>query len=76
VTPLTGTSPSTLNLQDPDSLSLTKDGKIVLDSQADGQLVFVSNPATTATPISALQLNNGGWSMTPCSRGHRTRHCW
>jgi hypothetical protein len=58
-TPLTGSSPTTLNLQDPDSLSLTQSGKIVLDSQADGQLVFVANPATTATPVSVLQLNNG-----------------
>jgi hypothetical protein len=34
---------TTLNLQDPDSLIFSPDGKLVLDSQADGELVFVTH---------------------------------
>lgn len=58
-TPLNPGAPSTLNLQDPDSLSLTQDGKLVLDSQADGQLVFVKNPGLATQSASVLQLQNG-----------------
>jgi hypothetical protein len=39
----TGTS-VTLNLTDPDSLGVDQRGNIVVNSQADGELVFVRNP--------------------------------
>jgi hypothetical protein len=35
-----------LNLQDPDSMTLDNLGNIVLDSQADQELIIVSNPGT------------------------------
>jgi hypothetical protein len=35
-----------LNLQDPDSMTLDPEGDIVLDSQADQELIFVSNPGS------------------------------
>lgn len=53
---LTG-MPTTLNLQDPDSLSLTKDGRIALTSQGDGTLVFVSGAGTAGQTQSLLGLN-------------------
>jgi len=34
----------TLNLQDPDSMTLDPQGNIVLDSQADQELIFVTHP--------------------------------
>jgi hypothetical protein len=58
-TPLNASAPSTLNLQDPDSLSLTQDGKVVLDSQADGVLVFISNVGTGSQLVASMQLQNG-----------------
>lgn len=47
-----------LNLQDPDSLSVTPDGRIALDSQGDQQLVFISNPNTSGQSVSVLNLTN------------------
>jgi hypothetical protein len=35
-----------LNLQDPDSMTLDPFGDIVLDRQADQQLIMVTNPST------------------------------
>jgi hypothetical protein len=35
-----------LNLQDPDSMTLDPFGNTVLDSQADQQLIIISNPAS------------------------------
>lgn len=58
-TPLNPAAPSTLNLQDPDSLSLTQDGRVVLDSQADSLLVFVSNIGTESQTVGSLALQNG-----------------
>ena len=43
-----------LNLKDPDSMTRDPLGNIVLDSQADQELVIVSNPGTTSQ--TALQL--------------------
>jgi hypothetical protein len=57
-TPLNAGAPSTLNLQDPDSLSITMDGRVVLTSQADGQLVFVKNIGTASQSVGVLQLTN------------------
>jgi hypothetical protein len=48
----------TLNLQDPDSLSQTVDGRAVLTSQGDGELVFVSNLGKPSQTVDALQLSN------------------
>jgi hypothetical protein len=47
---------TTLNLQDPDSMIFAPDGKLVLDSQADHQLVFVSNPGMATQSVSVLNL--------------------
>jgi hypothetical protein len=58
-TPLNAGTPTTLNLQDPDSLSLTQDGRVALDSQADGLLVLVSNPGTPSQTVSSLRLQDG-----------------
>lgn len=51
-------NPTTLNLQDPDSMTLTTDGRIALDNQSGKQLVFVSNPGTAAQSASVLNLTN------------------
>ncbi len=48
----------TLNLQDPDSLSQTTDGRAVLTSQGDGELVFVSNLGASNQSVGVLQLQN------------------
>ena len=44
----------TLNLQDPDSMTTTPGGQLLLDSQGDSELVMVQNPGTTHQ--SALQI--------------------
>lgn len=49
---------TTLNLQDPDSLTLAPDGRLVLDSQGDSQLVFVTNPGGPGQSASLLNLSN------------------
>ena len=62
---------TTLNLQDPDSLSQTLDGRAVMTSEADGELVFVSNLGLPGQSVGVLALNNaivddtvfGGTSM-------------
>jgi hypothetical protein len=43
----------TLNLTDPDSLSVDQRGNIVLDNQADAELVFVSYPFTDDQTVGA-----------------------
>jgi hypothetical protein len=45
-----------LNLQDPDSMTLDPQGNIVLDSQADHELVFVSNPGSSIQRVLHLPL--------------------
>jgi len=50
---VTGTA-TTLNLQDPDSLTVGPNGQLVLTSQADSELVFVSNPGTPGQSVSVL----------------------
>lgn len=49
---------TTLNLQDPDSMNISPDGRLALNSQADSQLVFVSNPAKPSQSVSVLDLTN------------------
>ena len=48
----------TMNLQDPDSLSQTTDGRAVMTSQGDGALVFVSNLGASNQSVGLLQLQN------------------
>jgi hypothetical protein len=45
-----------LNLQDPDSMTLDPLGNIVLDSQADQELIIVSNPDSTNQRVLRLPL--------------------
>jgi hypothetical protein len=47
----------TLNLQDPDSMTLDPQGNIVLDSQADQELIFVSNPESSNQRVLHLPLS-------------------
>jgi hypothetical protein len=47
----------TLNLQDPDSMTLDPQGNIVLDSQADQELIFVSNPESPNQRVLHLPLS-------------------
>ena len=58
-TPLDPGAPNPMNLQDPDSLSLTQDGRVVLDSQGDSLLVFVSNIGGQSQTAADLALQNG-----------------
>lgn len=55
---VTSESPVTLNLQDPDSMTLDSRGDILLDSQADSELIVVRKPNTpqqsgTVIPLSS-----------------------
>lgn len=53
-----------LNLQDPDSMTLDPLGNLVLDSQADQEILIVSNPETTDQRVLRLPLSYetaSGW---------------
>ena len=54
-----------LNLQDPDSMTLDPQGNIVLDSQADQELIYVTNPGESNQQALRLPLSflSGGKSM-------------
>jgi hypothetical protein len=59
----------TLNLTDPDSLTMDPRGNIVLDSQADSELVFIRNPFTDAQSVGRLNITSsatgpGGATIT------------
>jgi len=54
----------TLNLTDPDSLSVDQRGNIVLDSQADAELVFVSYPFTDDQTVGALNITTAAGPTT------------
>ena len=45
---------------DPDSMTIDRFGNLVLDSQADSILLFVSNPGTPAQSVSELPLTDSG----------------
>ncbi len=47
---------TTLNLQDPDSLTFSPNGQLVLDSQSDQQLVFINNPGAAGQSVGVLNL--------------------
>lgn len=48
----------TLNLQDPDSMTATPGGQLLLDSQADSELVMVQNPGTTHQSVLQIPLSS------------------
>jgi hypothetical protein len=54
----------TLNLTDPDSLSVDQRGNIVLDNQADAELVFVSYPFTDDQTVGALNITTAAGPTT------------
>ena len=53
----TGTT-VTLNLTDPDSMTIDPRGNIVLDSQADSELVFIRHPLTDEQTIGRLNITS------------------
>ena len=58
----------TLSLTDPDSEETDPNGNLVLDSQADGKLVFINNPGTPKQTASVLLLtlyNDKDGPVTP-----------
>jgi hypothetical protein len=75
ITPSFGGSPNPtfntlvpLNLTDPDSEETDPNGNLVLDSQADGKLVFINNPGTPQQKASVLLLtlyNDKDGPVTP-----------
>jgi hypothetical protein len=62
----------TLNLTDPDSLSVDRKGQLVLVSQADSELVFIKNPGTPQQKVSRTlvgdQLDDTVWSTSDHGR--------
>jgi hypothetical protein len=52
----TGTT-VTLNLTDPDSMTIDPRGNIVLDSQADSELIFIRHPLTDEQTLGRLNIS-------------------
>jgi hypothetical protein len=50
--------PVPLNLTDPDSMTIDPRGNIVIDSQADSELIFVRHPLADGQTISRLKLSS------------------
>jgi hypothetical protein len=46
----------TLNLQDPDSMILDPSGVLVLDSQADSEVIFITNPDSSSQTVRVLPI--------------------
>jgi hypothetical protein len=75
ITPSIGGSPNptyntlvTLSLTDPDSEETDPSGNLVLDSQADGKLVFINNPGApnqTASVLTLTLFNDKDGPVTP-----------
>lgn len=56
----------TLNLTDPDSLTIDARGNIVLDSQADGELVFIRHPLADNQQVGRILITKSiGGVITP-----------
>jgi hypothetical protein len=55
----------TLNLQDPDSLTADPRGNIVLDSQADCELIFIRNVASNQKLVGRLIITSPGFPPNP-----------
>jgi hypothetical protein len=60
VTDIPTDNPVTLNLQDPDSMILNRFGDLVLDSQADGELIILHHPGQIDQSVYHLPLTLGG----------------
>lgn len=62
----------TLNLTDPDSLSVDSKGQLVLVSQADSEIVFIKNPGTPQQSVSRTlvgdQLDDTVWATSSHGR--------
>jgi hypothetical protein len=63
--PIGGDAQSPLALTDPDSIAIDDQGRLVLVSQADSQLIFISNPGAPSQSVSVLavatQLEDPVW---------------
>jgi len=59
-TDITTGNPVQLNLQDPDSMISDPEGDLVLDSQADAELIFVHHPGLKDQGVFHLALTSGG----------------
>jgi hypothetical protein len=57
---ITTGQPIQLNLQDPDSMINDPEGDLVLDSQADAELIFVHHPGFADQGVFHLALTSGG----------------
>ncbi len=53
-TDLTTNEQVTLNLTDPDSMSIDNQGNLVQDSQGDSELIFLHNPGTSKQTVTRL----------------------
>jgi hypothetical protein len=58
-TDITSGHPIQLNLQDPDSMTTDPEGDLILDSQADAELIFVHHPGFTDQGVFHLALTSG-----------------
>ena len=56
--------PVTLNLTDPDSLSIDQRGNLVVNSQADAELVFVRHPLKADQTIGRISITTAAGSTT------------
>ena len=54
----------TLNLTDPDSLSVDQRGNLVLDSQADAQLVFIRHPLAEDQTVGRISITTAAGPTT------------
>src|SRR5579872_1423914 len=54
----------TLNLTDPDSMTIDPHGNIVLDDQADSVLVFIAHPDTDDQKVGMINITSGGSAIT------------
>jgi hypothetical protein len=61
-TDITTGDPVQLNLQDPDSMISDPEGDLILDSQADAELIFVHNPGRDDQGVFHLALTADGSS--------------
>lgn len=59
----TGTSVQ-LNLTDPDSMTIDPRGNIVLDTQADGELVFIRNPLSNSPEVGRILITKSTGGST------------
>ena len=53
-----------LNLTDPDSMTIDPRGNIVLDSQADGELVFIRNPLSNSPEVGRILITKSTGGST------------